>query len=73
MEYLRTIPKVIAATDNDVSGNELAQAIREQLPKAVWVRPVAKDWNEDLLARLRQQQNQKQKNRGIARSPVPVA
>ncbi|MUG93301.1 DUF3991 domain-containing protein [Scytonema sp. UIC 10036] len=69
VEYFRTIPKVIAALDSDASGNELAQAIREQLPEAQRVRPALKDWNEELLARLRQQQqqNQKQKNRGIER------
>ncbi|MUG97980.1 DUF3991 domain-containing protein [Scytonema sp. UIC 10036] len=67
VEYLRTIPTVIAALDNDASGFELAQAIREQLPEVVWMRPIAFDWNEELLARLRQQQQQKQKNRGIER------
>jgi hypothetical protein len=69
VEYLRTIPKVIAAYDNDASGFELARAIAEQLPEAQRVRPALKDWNEELLARLRQQQqqNQKQKNRGIER------
>ncbi|GAB1542941.1 hypothetical protein NUACC21_56150 [Scytonema sp. NUACC21] len=59
VEYLRTIPKVIAALDSDASGFELAQAIREQLPEAERMRPALKDWNEELLVRLRQQQKQK--------------
>jgi hypothetical protein len=64
VEYLQTIPKVIAAYDND-AGDELALAIQEQLPQTERMRPIAKDWNSELLARLRQQQ--KQKNRGIER------
>jgi Toprim-like len=32
VEYLRTMPTVIAAYDNDASGNELAQAIADILP-----------------------------------------
>ncbi len=65
VEYLQTIPKVIAAYDSDAAGDELAQAIQEQLPQTERMRPIAKDWNSELLARLRQQQ--KQKNRGIER------
>lgn len=65
VEYLRTIPTVIAAYDSDDAGDELVRAIKEQMPKAQWMRPVAKDWNSELLERLRQ--NQKQKNRGIER------
>jgi hypothetical protein len=65
VEYLQSIPTVIAAYDSDAAGDELAQAIQEQLPQTERMRPIAKDWNEELLARLRQQQ--KQKNRGIER------
>jgi flagellar motor protein MotB len=65
VEYLRTIPTVIAAYDSDDAGDEMAQAIQEQLPQTERMRPIAKDWNSELLARLRQQQ--KQKNRGIER------
>jgi hypothetical protein len=65
VEYLRTIPTVIAAYDNDDAGDELAQAIQDLLPQTERMRPIAKDWNSELLARLRQQQ--KQKNRGIER------
>jgi len=66
VEYLLSIPTVIAAYDNDDPGDELAQAIQEQLPKAQWMRPVAKDWNSELLERLRQNQKQKQQ-RGLER------
>ena len=65
LEYLQSIPTVIAAYDSDDAGDELAQAIQEQLPQTERMRPIAKDWNSELLARLRQQQ--KQKNRGIER------
>ena len=65
VEYLRTIPTVIAAYDSDDPGDELAQAIQDLLPQTERMRPIAKDWNSELLARLRQQQ--KQKNRGIER------
>jgi hypothetical protein len=59
VEYLQSIPTVIAAYDND-AGDELALAIKEQLPQTERMRPALKDWNEELLARLRQQQKQKQ-------------
>ncbi|MEC4811824.1 MAG: MobV family relaxase [Scytonema sp. PMC 1069.18] len=61
VEYLRTIPTVIAAYDNDASGFELDRAIALQLPSSHRVRPALKDWNEELLARLRQNQLQKQR------------
>jgi hypothetical protein len=66
VEYLLSIPTVIAAYNNDDPGDELGQAIQEQLPKAQWMRPVAKDWNSELLERLRQNQKQKQQ-RGLER------
>ncbi|MBW4503332.1 MAG: plasmid recombination protein [Scytonema hyalinum WJT4-NPBG1] len=65
VEFLQSIPTVIAAYDSDAAGDELAQAIQDLLPQTERMRPIAKDWNSELLARLRQQQ--KQKNRGIER------
>lgn len=66
VEYLQSIPTVVAAYDLDTAGNETARAIEELLPQAIRVRPNALDWNLELIQRLRQKQKQKQQ-RGIER------
>jgi len=56
VEYLKTIRIVVAAYDPDAAGDEVARAISKLLPQATRVRPNTKDWNEELLLRLRQEQ-----------------
>jgi hypothetical protein len=55
LDFLRKVPTVIAAYDNDTAGNETAKQIKHLLPQATRVRPKAKDWNEE-LKRIRQQE-----------------
>lgn len=58
VEFLKNIPTVVAAYDNDAAGDETAQAIMELFPLSCRVRPQAKDWNQELLEEL---QKSKQK------------
>lgn len=69
VEFLRTIPKVVTALDADSSGFEAARAIEELLPQATRVRPKVKDWNSELLAKLRTEEEQKRfkQQRGFER------
>ena len=66
VEFLRTIPKVVTALDADIAGNETAREIQELLPTAQRMQPKVKDWNSELLERLRQKEKQKQQ-RGFER------
>jgi hypothetical protein len=66
VEFLRTIPKVVISVDADIAGNETAREIQELLPTAQRMQPKAKDWNSELLERLRQKQKQRQQ-RGFER------
>ncbi|MBR8840836.1 MAG: DUF3991 domain-containing protein [Stigonema ocellatum SAG 48.90 = DSM 106950] len=66
VEFLRTIPKVVAAVNADIAGNETAREIQELLPTAQRMQPKVKDWNSELLERLRQKEKQKQQ-RGFER------
>jgi hypothetical protein len=52
VEFLRKIPTVVAAYDNDTPGNETARLIKQLLPQATRLKPKAKDWNEELDKRL---------------------
>ncbi len=52
VEFLRKIPTVVAAYDNDTAGNETARLIKQLLPQATRLKPKAKDWNEELDKRL---------------------
>lgn len=58
-EFLRNIPTVIVAYDNDAAGDSTALAIKELLPGATRVRPRAKDWNSELLERLWQSEQKR--------------
>jgi hypothetical protein len=48
LEFLKRLPKVIAAFGNDDAGNSMAQTIKELLPSSFFVRPQTLDWNEQL-------------------------
>ncbi|WP_321164300.1 DUF3991 domain-containing protein [Chlorogloeopsis fritschii] len=61
VEFLKNIPTVVAAYDNDAAGDETAQAIMELLPLSCRVRPQAKDWNQELLEQLRKSEQKHNK------------
>jgi hypothetical protein len=72
LEFLREVPAITAAYDNDDTGRSRAQAIKELLPQTTIAQPQARDWNLELLERLRlqkvqQKQAGKKKNRGFER------
>ena len=72
LEFLREVPTITAAYDNDDTGRSRAQAIKELLPQTTIAQPQAHDWNLELLERLRlqkvqQKQAEKKKNRGFER------
>ncbi|GAB1545325.1 hypothetical protein NUACC21_80010 [Scytonema sp. NUACC21] len=48
VEFLRKIPSVVVAYDNNTAGNETARLIKQLLPQATRLKPKAKDWNEEL-------------------------
>ncbi len=54
VEYLKSIPTVVAAYDNDAALDEITKLIQDHLPQATRVRPNALDWNLELMQRLRQ-------------------
>ncbi|MDF5728912.1 MAG: MobV family relaxase [Rhizonema sp. PD38] len=54
VEFLSKIPKVVAAYDNDIAGNETARFIKQLLPQTTRLKPKAKDWNEELAKRREQ-------------------
>ena len=58
-EFLREIPTVIAAYNNDSKGNEIAQQIKQLLPQTLSQKPLSNDWNLDLIVvRYPKQQHQ---------------
>ncbi|MEA5515747.1 MobV family relaxase [Nodularia sp. UHCC 0506] len=59
VEFLRTVPAVEVAYDNDHAGNETARMIMEQLHHAMRVKPKGKDWNETLCAWRKYQKQQR--------------
>jgi hypothetical protein len=72
LEFLREVPAITAAYDNDNAGRSRARAIKELLPQTTIAQPQARDWNLELLERLRlqkvqQKQAEKKKNRGLER------
>jgi hypothetical protein len=58
LDFLLNMPTVVAAYDNDKSGNETARAIKQLLPQTTRVRPKAKDWNQELVNGLTHAQQQ---------------
>lgn len=61
VEFLKTVPHVEVAYDNDDLGNETARMIMEQLhhDHAMRVKPKGKDWNDTLCAWRKQQKQQR--------------
>ncbi len=59
LDFLKKMPTVVAAYDNDKSGNEIARAIKQLLPQTTTVRPKAKDWNQELVNGLTHAQEQR--------------
>lgn len=67
LEFLRTIKTIGVAFNNDSPGNEAARAVIERLPQAKRITPNNLDWNQELLAYSRQeQQERKQHSRGFS-------
>ncbi len=48
LEFLKRLPKVIAAFGNDDAGSLMARTIKELLPLGAITRPQTLDWNEQL-------------------------
>jgi Plasmid recombination enzyme/Protein of unknown function (DUF3991) len=64
LEYLQSVQSVIIACGKDDS--ELVRAFQELLPSSLSARPKQKDWNLELLERLRNKQAEnKQQSKGI--------
>jgi len=72
LDFLSFVPAITAAYDNDDTGRDVAQAIKELLPQTNIVQPQALDWNAELLEYLRTErlellEEEKKKNRGLQR------
>ncbi|WP_260446881.1 DUF3991 and TOPRIM domain-containing protein [Nostoc sp. 2RC] len=67
VEFLKTIPTLIAAYNRDDAGNEMAQAIKPLLPYTTRMRPKAADWNEELLEHLWKQEEKRKQHRELER------
>ena len=71
LEFLRKVPAITAAYDNDDAGRSRAQTIKELLPQTTIAHPKAEDWNAELerfrLQKVQQKQAGKKKNRGLER------
>ncbi|MEM6752296.1 MAG: MobV family relaxase [Cyanobacteria bacterium P01_C01_bin.38] len=69
LEFLREVPAITAAYDNDLAGRSTAKAIKELLPQTTIAQPKADDWNAELerlqLQKVQQKQAEKKKNRGL--------
>jgi Plasmid recombination enzyme/Protein of unknown function (DUF3991) len=55
-EELRAVERVAIALCQDTRGNELAQWLQRELPKAERLLPINQDWNEDLQQRIKETQ-----------------
>jgi Toprim-like len=72
LDFLKNIPAITVACDNDDAGRSTAKAIKELLPQAIVAQPKAADWNAELLEYSRQEkvrlkEAEKKKNRGLER------
>jgi Plasmid recombination enzyme/Protein of unknown function (DUF3991)/Toprim-like len=72
LDFLRDIPAITVACDNDDTGRSTAQAIKELLPQTTVKQPKTSDWNTELLEYHRQgrmglKEAEKKKNRGLER------
>jgi septum formation inhibitor MinC len=64
LEFLKD-KDVIVAYDGDSAGDEKAREIKQLLPQATRIRPIAEDWNEQLLKRLRQKEQESKQQREL--------
>jgi Toprim-like len=72
LDFLKDIPAITVACDNDSAGRSTAQAIKELLPQTTVAQPKTSDWNTELLEYERQnlmriKESEKKKNRGLER------
>lgn len=72
LDFLRDIPAITVACDNDDAGRSTAQAIKELLPQTTITQPKTDDWNTELLEYSRQnlmriKEAEKKKSRGLER------
>jgi hypothetical protein len=49
LDFLRNVPAITVACDNDSVGRYTAQAIKELLPQTIVKQPKTSDWNTELL------------------------
>ncbi|AFZ04645.1 MobV family relaxase [Calothrix sp. PCC 6303] len=72
LDFLKDIPAITVACDNDDGGRNRAKAIKELLPQTVIKQSKAADWNTELLEYQRQNlvraaEGEKKKSRGLER------
>jgi Plasmid recombination enzyme/Protein of unknown function (DUF3991)/Toprim-like len=72
LDFLKDIPAITVACDNDSAGRSTAKAIKELLPQTTIVQPKTADWNTELLEYERQnlmqmKETEKKKSRGLER------
>jgi hypothetical protein len=72
LDFLKDIPAITVACDNDDAGRSTAQAIKELLPQTVVKQPKTSDWNTELLEYERQnlmriKESENKKSRGLER------
>jgi Protein of unknown function (DUF3991)/Toprim-like len=67
LDFLKDIPAITVACDNDSVGRYTAKAIKELLPQTVVKQPKTSDWNTELLEYERQNISEKKKSRGLER------
>jgi Plasmid recombination enzyme/Protein of unknown function (DUF3991)/Toprim-like len=72
LNFLRDIPAITVACDNDDAGRSTAKAIEELLPQTIVKQPKTSDWNTELLeyerlSLARMKEAEKKKSRGLER------
>jgi Plasmid recombination enzyme/Protein of unknown function (DUF3991) len=72
-DELKRVERVAIALNRDAQGNEMAQWLKSEIPKAERLLPKSQGWNEDLQERMReiqrlfqesQQEQQRRQNKG---------
>jgi hypothetical protein len=67
LDFLKNIPSVTVAIDNDSAGRSMGQAIKELLPLSTVLQPKAMDWNAELLNLTRLTEAIPKKNQSLER------
>jgi len=52
VDYLKKMPMVVNAVDDDAAGKAMAAQIKELIPHAKRLKPLGLSWNEDLGERI---------------------